>query len=74
MLSSLKYELCQCFQIQMIKVVPKMIAHFSEGLRCNRSPPVPVSESIHTYLQNDILSKTRKDSIILIYFSEVYDR
>lgn len=35
---------------------------------------MPISESIHTYLQNDILSKTRKDSIILIYFSEVYDR
>lgn len=67
MLSSLKYELCQRFQIWMIKVVPKMTPYFFAVLRLNRSPPVPISESIHTYFQNDNLGNTDKDSIILIY-------
>lgn len=65
MSSSLKYELCQRFQIWMIKVVPKTTPYCFAVLRLNGSPPVPISESIHTYFQNDNLGNT--DSIILIY-------
>lgn len=58
----------------MIKFVPKMTTYFSAVLQLNRSPRVPVSESIHTYFQNANLGKIDKDSFILIYyFSEVYD-